>query len=183
MEAFGSYFSSPLECRGGNVQRIGGDARLCLLQLFNAGYMPPTAFCAAAVAVALAAVANAARLSNSLKDRSWALWKEMLGLLGVVLLTQVPPPPPPFPFASIRANTHRIPLLALMAYAPLVPPFLRRKVWIPIGLRMPGLGSQTHTSSSTTWPVSRVLHRRTPEFQRNTGNCSAYVGKIRLEGT
>ena len=80
-----------------HLAEIGGDARLCLLQLFNARYMPPSAFCAAAAAVALAAIANAARLNNSLRDRSWAVWKEVLGLLGVVLLTQVPPPPPPPP--------------------------------------------------------------------------------------
>lgn len=56
--------------------------------------MPRAAFGAAAVAVAAAVVMNGAKLSGLL-DRLpasgdiWALWSEVLGLLGLVILPQV----------------------------------------------------------------------------------------------
>ncbi len=68
--------------------------RLSLLQISIAGFMPRAAFGAAAVAVAAAVVMNGAKLSGVL-DRLpaggdiWALWSEVLGLLGLVILPQV----------------------------------------------------------------------------------------------
>jgi hypothetical protein len=65
-----------------------------LLQIFMAGFMPPAAFGAATVAVAAAALVNGAKLSGALAAMPggadlWALWSEVLGLIGLVVLPQV----------------------------------------------------------------------------------------------
>lgn len=51
--------------------------------------MPNLAYYAAAVAVSAVAVVNLLRVGESLSDRMWSLWGELLGLFGVVFLTQV----------------------------------------------------------------------------------------------
>jgi hypothetical protein len=64
------------------------------LQIYMAGFMPPAAFGAATIAVAAAALVNGAKLSGALAAMPgggdlWALWSEVLGLIGLVILPQV----------------------------------------------------------------------------------------------
>lgn len=64
------------------------------MQIFIAGFMPAAAFGAAAVAVAAAVVMNGAKLTGRLDrlpagGKVWALWSEVLGMLGLVILPQV----------------------------------------------------------------------------------------------
>ena len=65
-----------------------------LLQIYMAGFMPQAALGAATIAVAAAALVNGAKLSGALAAMpgggdAWALWTEVLGLIGLVILPQV----------------------------------------------------------------------------------------------
>lgn len=65
-----------------------------LLQIYMAGFMPQVALGTATTAVAAAALVNGAKLSGALAampggNDAWALWTEVLGLIGLVILPQV----------------------------------------------------------------------------------------------
>ena len=84
------------------------------MQIFLCGFMPATAYAAVLVLALSSAAVSSAKVVGALEGATgraaWSLWRESLGLFGLVLLPQVRRPKPQFAFKPFQSRT---PLLAL----------------------------------------------------------------------
>ena len=86
-----SYFVAQREGAAVAVQGIGAASTAVLLsQIYLAGYMPATAFWAVVGFVIVGFAVNLLEYSGRLSASFWSTWQDLITVLGLAVLPQVP---------------------------------------------------------------------------------------------